>query len=160
MAKKSKSKPAAKRMGATALLNPANPIVQYGSIAAGFFLGDKINPLIDKATGNLDQKIVAGGQVGLGFLLAYKKGKKNIATTVIGGIMIGSGAKRAMTAFGIAGFSNVPAVNGFYDVKAVAGKTAPKRVGTYTPGGGGMSYNTRGSMNGSGILNTGSSMMQ
>lgn len=159
MAKKSKKKPAAKRIGASALLNPANPIVQYGSIAAGFFLGDKINPLIDKATGNLDQKIVAGGQVGLGFLLAYKKGKKNLATTVIGGIMIGSGAKRAMTAFGIGGFSNVPAVNGFYDVKAVNGPSV-KRMGAYTPGGGGMSYNTRGSMNGSGILNTGSSMMQ
>jgi hypothetical protein len=158
--KKVGKKNAAKRMGATSLLNPANPMLLYGSIALGYFVvGSKINDMIDQAAGDkIDGKIIAAGEVGLGYLLAKNK-KKSLLTTVGGGIVIGAGIKRALTSFGIGGFYNVPGVAGFYDVKAV---NRAKRLGAYTPGGGGMSYNSRSAMNGSGgLMNSGgSSYMQ
>lgn len=112
-----------RRMGAMAL-NANSPLVQYGSIAAGFFLAPTINSSIDKLVGtSIDGKIVAAGQVGLGAMLAFKKraGKGALLQKVIGGVMLGSGAKRAMAAFGIGGYQSVPSVNGFENVPAVNG---------------------------------------
>lgn len=126
------------RVGAMAL-KAENPIVKYGSIAAGFFLANQVNGGIDKLVGTgIDSKIVAGGQVGVGALLVFKKGKKSLIGTVAGGIMLGSGAKRAMTAFGIGshginGYQAVPAVNGYQAVPAVNGYASSKRIGY--PGG-------------------------
>lgn len=110
------------------LLNPSSPVVKYGAIVLGFAMGTKINDAIDKMTGGkIDTKIIAGGQVGLGALLAFKKGKPSLVTSVVGGVLLGAGAKRAMGAFGIGGFYDVPAVGGFYDVKAVNGNGASRK---------------------------------
>jgi hypothetical protein len=126
--KRSKSKKSGRRrsrVGAMAL-KAENPLVKYGSIALGFLAAKPINEGIDKLTGtSIDGKIIAGGQVGVGALLLFKKGKKSLIGTVAGGVMIGAGAKRAMTAFGIgdivAGFQSIPAVAGYQSLPAVNG---------------------------------------
>jgi len=140
--KKSKSS-RRRRVGAMAM-TASNPMVKYGSIAAGFLLAAKINPLIDKATGTLDQKIVAGGQVGIGVAYMLTKGKKTMPLTVITGIVAGAGLKRAMTAFGIAGIGGYGAVpvigagakrlNGYQSVPVIGGgyKTPGSLNGGYT----------------------------
>jgi hypothetical protein len=162
---KRKKRPATRRrrrIGATAALNPSSPLVQYGSIALGFFMGPKINEAIDKAVGtNIDSKIIAGGQIGLGALLSFKKGKKNLLTTVAGGVLLGAGAKRGLTAFGlgrVGGYQMVPAVGGYQSVPAIGAR----RVGGYVPGPGGIngykvSKETVGS---TGLRNAGSNLMQ
>jgi len=141
--KKSKSKTRRRRVGAMAM-TATNPIVKYGSIAAGYLLAGKINPLIDKATGTLDQKIVAGGQVGVGVAYMITKGKKTMPLTVITGIIAGAGLKRAMTAFGIAGIggygavpvigAGVKRINGYQNVPVIGGgyKTPGQLNGGYT----------------------------
>lgn len=143
--KKSKKKPAARRMGAMAL-NASNPLIMYGSIAAGFLLGDKINEAIDKAVpaDKVDPKLVAAGEVGLGALLLFRKGKKNMVTVVAGGIALGAGAKRALKSFGIiSGYQMIPAVNGYQDIKAVNGSRTRRGINGSNPGGSGMGWNTR-----------------
>lgn len=145
MAKKRKKSTNKKRVGAMAL-SASSPLVMYGSMAAGFFLGDKINSAIDTATGGkIDTKLIAGGQVGLGALLVFKKGgKKSAIKTIAGGVLLGAGAKRAMTAFGLAGlggFYDVPGINGFQDVPAVGGyQRNMRRIGNSNPGNGGMGW--------------------
>jgi hypothetical protein len=125
MAKYSKRKKATKkptrrrrRIGATAL-NMKSPLVKYGSIAAGFLLANTINTPLDRVVPvSVDPKIVAGAQVGLGAMLAFKK-QQSALTTIGGGLLIGSGIKRAMAAFGIAG------IGGYQSVPVVG------RVGAY-----------------------------
>lgn len=149
-AKKKKNKPATRRRRRISglALNPTSEIVQYGSIAAGYLLGDKINGMIDKVADptKVDAKLVAGGQVGLGAAYMFlKKGKKNIVLTVASGLMIGAGAKRGLKAFGIGnlainGYQSVPSVSGYQSVPSVGGRR--KQVGAYNPGAGGMGMNT------------------
>lgn len=106
--KKTKSR-RRRSVGALAL-NPSSQLVQLGSVAIGYLMATQINGAIDKVVPtNIDPKLVAAGQVGLGAALVLKK-KKTMPTTVIGGVMAGAGLKRALTAFGIAGFRNVPAI--------------------------------------------------
>jgi hypothetical protein len=143
--KKGKKKPAARRMGAMAL-NANSPLVMYGSIAAGFLLGDKINEAIDKAVpaDKVDPKLVAAGEVGLGALLLFRKGKKNLPMVIAGGIALGAGAKRALKSFGIiSGYQMIPSVSGYQDMRAVNGYPRRNGVSGANPGGGGMGWNTR-----------------
>lgn len=149
-AKRKKSKSARRRRRMSGLaLNPTSEIVQYGSIAAGFLLGDKINAVIDKVADptKIDSKLVAGGQIGLGTAYMFlKKGKKNIVLTVASGLLIGAGAKRGLKAFGIGdlainGYQHVPSVNGYQNVPSVGGGRR-KQLGNYNPGAGGMGMNT------------------
>jgi len=168
---KRRKKPTARRrrrIGAMALSpsSPSSPLVKFGSIAAGFFLGPQINAAIDKVTGtNIDSKIVAGGQVGLGYMLALRSGgKKSLVTTVLGGIMLGAGAKRGLTAFGVAGiggYQMVPAVGGYQSVPSV-GYGNRKRVGAYIPGPGAINgyRTTKEAVGSTGLSNAGSSLMQ
>lgn len=149
-----------RRIGAVAL-NASSPLVQYGSIAAGFLLGDKINTAIDGVVGtNIDTKIIAGGQVGIGYMLALRKGaKKNLITTVGGGIMLGAGAKRALTAFGLGrvnGYQMVPAVGGYQNVPAVGSSVGRRRVGAANPGNGGMGWAAQHVAIGGGAFSNGS----
>lgn len=131
------------RIGAMSL-NPSGPLVMYGSIAAGFLLGDKINQAIDKAIppDKVDSKLVGAGQVGLGAAYLFlKKGKKNLPLTIAAGVMLGAGAKRELKAFGlgnIGGYSNVRAINGYQEVEAVNGR---RRLGGFNPLPGGMGLN-------------------
>jgi hypothetical protein len=115
MAKYSKRKKATKktsrrrRIGAAAL-NLNSPLVKFGSIAVGYLMAGTINTMLDKVVPTtIDQKLVAGGSVGLGALLAFKK-QKSMITTVGGGILIGAGIKRAVSAFGVAGIGGYQAV--------------------------------------------------
>lgn len=149
MPKKAKKKKAGKRrrgVGAMSF-NPNNPLIQWGSIAAGFFLAKPVNEAIDKVVpaDKVDPKLTAAGQAGIGSLLVFKKFTKNkmlnTITTVGGGIVAGAGVKRGMDALGIGGiggYQTVPAINGYQSVPAVG---ATKRINGYNPGNGGMSLN-------------------
>lgn len=160
MAKGKKKKTgAARRVGG---ISKSSPLFMYGSIAAGFLLGDKLNTAIDKATGGkIDTKIVAAGQAGLGALLVFKKGgKKSMIKTIAGGVLLGSGVKRGMTAFGIGrigGYQSVPAVSGYQQVPAVGGRSG-RRIGSYN-GGNHFANNTAVVGSGTGLMSNGGSMM-
>lgn len=144
-----------RRVGAVAL-NASSPLVKYGSIAVGFVLGDKVNALLDKVVpANVDGKIVAAGELGLGYFLAFGKGAKSLPKSVLGGIMIGAGIKKGMSSFGIGGFQMVPAVGGYRSVTAVSG--TPKRLSGYNAGRNGLNgYSTfrNGTVDG-GLMNSG-----
>ncbi len=160
MAKHAKRKKSSKktyrrrRVGAVAL-NASSPLVKYGSIAAGFVLGDKVDALLMKVVpANVDGKIVAAGELGLGAFLVFGKGTKKLPQVVLGGLLIGAGAKKAMTSFGIGGFQMVPAVGGYRSVQAVG---APKRLSGYNAGRNGLTgYSTfrNGTIDG-GLMNSG-----
>lgn len=126
-----------RRIGAMAL-NPNSTMVQLGSIALGFLGGTQIDNVLSKVVpANIDGKIIAAGEIGLGSFLVYGKGQKTLLKTVAGGLMIGAGVKKALTAFGvISGFQSVPAVGGYRSVQAVG--APPKRLGGYNPGRGGL----------------------
>lgn len=139
--KKGKKKSAARRVGAMAL-SANSPLVLYGSIAAGYLLGDKINEALDKVIppDKVDAKLVGAGEAGLGLLLIMQKKKKHFLITAAGGLMAGAGAKRLMKSFGIGGYQMVPGVAGYQNVPAVGRRS---RLNGYNPGNGGMGWNTR-----------------
>lgn len=123
-----------RRVGATALnMSASSPLVKFGSIALGYFLGDKINAQITKVVGDkLDPKLIGIGEAGVGALLLLKKGKKGMLQVVGGGVMLGAGLKATMSAFGIGAigpYGRVPVIAGYGEVPVI-GK---KRVGNYTP---------------------------
>lgn len=138
-AKRKKSKKATprrrRRIGAMAM-NASNPLIQYGPIAAGFFLAAKINDPLIKAIGDkVDKKIVAAGEAGLGAFLVFGKGKKSIVKSVVGGVALGAGIKLLMQSFGIGGvgpYGRTPVIGGAYgNVQVLGGR---RRVGVgYTP---------------------------
>lgn len=132
-----------RRVGAVAL-NAKSPIVQFGSIAAGFLLGTQIDTMLTKVIpSNVDGKLVAAGEVGIGYMLSFggKGGTKKLLPTVAGGLMIGAGIKKAITAFGIGGFQMVPAVGGYRSVTAIG--APPKRLSGYNAGRNGLNgYST------------------
>lgn len=129
-----------RRMSGIGKMTPTNPIVKFGALAAGYFLADKINPMIDKVTGTLDGKIVAGAQVAGGLLangmLPIMKGKRGMIAVAGGGILAGAGLKRALSEFGVVnGFHNVPAIAGFRSVPALQGfnPTPGSQLGSFNP---------------------------
>lgn len=152
MAKRRKSRKTSRRrrVGAMAM-TASNPLVKYGSVAAGFLLAAKINPLIDKAAGTLDPKIVAGGQIGIGVAYMLTKGKKTMPLTVVTGILAGAGLKRAMTAFGIAGIGGYGAVPVIGQSKRLMGYQNVPVIG----GG----YKTPGQLNGNGYTTSNQKIM-
>jgi hypothetical protein len=115
-----------RRIGALSL-NPASPLVKFAPIALGFGAGDMINDQIDKIVpDSVDQKIVAGVQVVAGFFLAFKMGKKSVLKSVVGGALLGAGAKRAAKEFGIlSGFQNVPVLGNFQNVPVLGTYNVP-----------------------------------
>lgn len=125
-----------RRIGSMGKLNPASPIVTYGSIAAGFVMGTKIDTMLAKVIpAGVDPKIVGVGEIGIGALLVYSKGKKTMLKTVAGGVLLGAGIKKTMTAFGIGnigGYQMVPAVSGYSKVPAVSGYTPGQGMNGYT----------------------------
>lgn len=125
-----------RRVGAMAM-NANSPLVMYGSIAAGFLAGDKINTMLANVIpASIDSKIVAGAEVGLGAFLVYGKGKKSVVKTVAGGMLLGAGIKHAMKSFGILnGYQMVPSVGGYSDVNSINGAPVRKMAG-YIPGAG------------------------
>ncbi len=146
-------------MGAVKM-NPNNPIVKFGSIALGYFLGDKINAQLDKLVGDkVDGKIVGAAEAGIGAFLVFGPGKKNLVKALAGGVLLGAGVKKAMTEFGIGGvgpYGRVPVIGGAYGNVPVIGK----RMGAYTPNRQLGSYTPNNSLNGRqkvmGAINPGS----
>lgn len=108
-------------------LNAKSPLVKFGSIAAGYFLGDKINEALSKVTGTLDPKIVAAAEVAAGYLLSSKV--KGLPGAAVGGLLMGAGAKKGLQAFGV--ISGVPVINGYRDMRTINGlpKPAPRLNG-------------------------------
>lgn len=125
------------RVGAAGVLNPASPLVKFGSIALGYFmLGDKINAKITEAAGDkVDGKLIGAAEGGLGYMLSFGKGKKSLIKTIAGGILLGSGAKLLMGEMGVGAagpYGRVPVIAGPYgNVPVIAGSR--RRVGAYTP---------------------------
>ncbi len=113
-------------------LSAKSPLVQYGAIAAGYFFGDKINEALAKVTGTLDPKIVAAAEVAAGYLIRTKM--KGTAGTLLGGVLMGSGAKQGLKAFGV--IAGVPVINGYRDLRTINGLPTPVRrvAGTNAPG--------------------------
>lgn len=120
-----------RRVGALAL-NPSSTMVQVAAVAAGYLLAGTVNPMLDKVVPtNVDAKLVAAGQVGLGAALVMGK-KKSLVKTLAGGVLAGAGLKRALTAFGIGRIGNyqsVPAINGYQNVPAIG--AGSRRVAGY-----------------------------
>lgn len=132
--RKSKKKHSRRRRVGALAFNASSPLVKYGSVAAGYMLGDKINDAISSATGGkVDQKIVAGAQAALGIFLMTKKGKKNLALTVAAGVLAGSGGKALLQSFGvISGYQGVPVLNGYQDVPVIGKYDVPRpMLGAY-----------------------------
>lgn len=150
MAKRRKTKTVRRRrrVGA-AKLNANNPIIKFGSIAAGYFLADKINAPIDKLVGSkLDGKIVAGAEVAGGYLLAFK-GRKSLVKQILGGALIGAGAKKAMASFGIGGigpYGRVPVVGSAVGPYGRVPVIGAKRIGQYSPNASLNGYTPNGSL--------------
>lgn len=123
-----------RKVGAMAM-SAKSPLMTIAPIVAGYFLADKINTPIDTAVGGkVDSKIVAAGEIGIGYLLAFK-GKKSMPKSIAGGILIGAGLKRALKDFGVVtGFYSVPVlsgrqVKGFHNVPVIGapGYAVPAR---------------------------------
>lgn len=105
-------------------MNANSPIMQYGPIAGGYLLADKINEAIAKVVpATLDPKIVAAAQAIGGFIL--RKQMKGMAGAVIGGLLMGSGVKAGLKAFnvisGVPGSRSLPVVNGYRDLRTING---------------------------------------
>lgn len=97
-------------------LNAKSPVVNYGSIAAGYFLGQTINDAIQKVVANVapsvSPTILAAVQAGGGFLI--RKSMKGTAGQVIGGVLMGSGIRAGLKATGI--ISGIPTIGGMRTV--------------------------------------------
>lgn len=121
--KRKKARKTTRRRRIGGVMNPNGPIVKFGSIGAGYFLGDKINDAVDKATGGkVDGKIVAGVMAAAGAYLAFGKGKKTVAKQVAGGVLLGAGVKKGLKEFGVLnGFDSVPVLAGYKSVPVLNG---------------------------------------
>ena len=118
------------RVGAMAL-NASSPLVMYGSIGLGFLLGDTFNGLLNKVVPASMQtdpaktgKMLAIGQGGLGAALIWMKGKKSLAKTVAGGVLLGSGLKRATVVFK----AGATTMGGYGDVPVIGAYVAPGQL--------------------------------
>lgn len=146
---KTKKRPAKRKVGARKL-NPSNPLVKLAPIAVGYFFGDKINAPLEKLIGTkVDGKIVGGAEAGIGAYLAFGKGKKSVAKSVVGGLLLGAGAKKLMSEFGIG------RVGGPYGRVSVLGNSVPGSpygrvnvVSGYTPNNALNGYTPNNSLNG------------
>lgn len=148
-----------RRIGALSL-NPGSDLVTYGSIAVGFIAGGAINPLINslvpasfKAKASAG-KIISVGQAGVGAALLFMKGKKSLPKTLAGGLLLGSGIKRAMTVFKkdttdtLGGYGDVPVIGAY----STQGQLGRRRVAGYgdVPVIG--AYTTPGALNGARVM--------
>lgn len=135
MAKKRKAKKTShrRRRVSGVALSAKSPLVTFGSIVAGYLVGDKINDaLANVVPASVDPKIVAAAEAVAGFLI--KKKMKGVAGQAIGGILIGAGAKKALKEFGV--ISGLPTVGGYRDLRTVNGLPSPVRRVAGLPGAG------------------------
>lgn len=125
-----KTSPRRRRVSGVAL-SAKSPLVQYGAIAAGYFLGGKINDALANVTGTLDPKIVAAAEVLGGFLIKSKV--KGTAGAVAGGVLMGAGIKKGLQEFGVV--AGLPVVSGYKDLRTINGLPAPvRKIAAVAPG--------------------------
>lgn len=131
MAKRRKNKKTSRRRRVSGMaLSAKSPVVQLGSIAAGYLLlGDKINDALANVTGSVDPKIIAAAEVVGGFLL--RKKMRGTAGQVLGGILIGAGAKKGLREFGV--ISGLPTVGNLRTVQGLP-SSVRKVAGVEAPG--------------------------
>jgi hypothetical protein len=130
MAKKgSKKKKGGKRRRMGTTLSAQSPVVKILAVGAGFFVGETVNGAIDKVlpkqAGEVGPGLPGGtiskgtntaaivGQVGLGglLLMGKKGGTVGLVKTVAGGVLAGSGLRRALKQMGvIKGYQAVPVI--------------------------------------------------
>lgn len=134
-------------------LNAKSPIIGYGAIAAGYFLGDKINAALAKVVpSSIDPKIVAAVEAVAGYLVRSKV--KGTAGQLAGGVLMGAGVKAAIAAFKpattvaglptIGDYQNMRYINGVPDsVRRVAGIAQGQSQSMQVIGGIGSAYNDR-----------------
>lgn len=137
MAKRKKSKTyRRRRVGAAGkMLNPNGPLVKWGSVALGYFMGDKLNDAIEKATGDkVDGKIIGAVEAGVGLMLMTRKGKKSLPLSLVAGVLTGAGVKKSLSEFGVInGFSDVPVIAGYKSVPVLNGYTTrPGQMAGFT----------------------------
>ncbi len=162
MAKKKGSKKTTRRrrrIGAMSLA-AGSPLVKFGSIAAGYLLGDTINQqLIDKIFGTPTDpvktgKTIAIGQIGLGGALLFLKlgGKKSMLVEAGAGILLGAGLKRAMVVFK----TGATTMSGYGDVPVIGAYRTPGQLGRKAGGYGDVpvigAYNPASALNGTGKI--------
>jgi len=128
-------------------------LVMLGSAGAGFFLGDTLNPMVDKVTSMLPLPAPAAGtpttgiaslglntntiglalEAGLGAALLLKK-RKSTVTAALGGLSAGLAVQRLLKTMGIvSGFQSVPVIGrrmGGYQSVPVIGKM-PQQLSGY-----------------------------
>jgi hypothetical protein len=122
--KKTKKSHSRRRRVSGVALSAKSPLVNYGSIAAGYLMSDKINAALVNVTSSLDPKVVAALQAVGGYLV--RKQMKGTAGQALGGVLMGSGLKSGLKAFGV--ISGLPTVSGYKDLKMIHGVPPMKRV--------------------------------
>lgn len=159
MAKRKKSKGRRRhRVGAASMLNPKSPVVKIAAVAAGYFLGEKVNSALmsvlpasllttttTPATATTPAvtapsavaKAIPYAELGIGGLLLLK-GKSHLLKTAAGGILAGAGLKSVLQTLGVVkGYQAVPIINGTrmagYQKTPVIGKVPAQLQGTQTP---------------------------
>ncbi len=129
MAKRKKRSTKSRRRvsGIGAALNPNSPVIGLISLAAGYFLADKINEQTDKVfPASLDTtldgyakpaiKIAAGGAY-----LALAKRKK-LYFSIPAGLVAGAGLKQALVKAGVvSGYQATPVIAGYQATPVIAG---------------------------------------
>jgi hypothetical protein len=132
MAKRRKTKKTShrRRRVSGVALSANSPIVNFGSIAAGYFLGDKINDALSSVTGTIDPKIIAAVEAVGGFLL--RKKMKGLPGQVLGGVMMGAGIKKGLQEFGV--INGLPTVGAYRPLSNVKNLPASVRKVSGLPG--------------------------
>jgi len=132
-----------RRIGGIAM-SASSPLVKFGSMAAGYFLADKVNEQIVKVTGTLDPKIVNGILAAGGLYFTFMhKGKKSTLVAALAGFAAGVGAKGLLSDFGVvSGFREMPVIGAYGDVPV---------IGNYAP--------TSGNLSGIGAYNVPASVL-
>ena len=140
-----------RRMGATSALSlsAGSPLLKFGPIVLGFFKPDLL-PISKMVGDKVDAKIVAGAEVGLGYLLAMRKGKKKgMLQTVLGGYLLGSGLKKALVSFGVMSgigpYGRVPVIGTYTPNNAMNGYSPSGTLGRQVMNGVGYMSSDKGS---------------
>lgn len=118
--------------------SPSGNVMKLATVAAGYLLANKINPIIDKAVpDSISGEIVLGVQVlGGGYLLMSKGGSRTVklVKTAVGGVVAGAGIKRALQAFGVikvSGYQSVPVIGNYGKVPVISGYTPSGTLAGY-----------------------------
>lgn len=139
-----------RRVGAFSL-GGSDTGVKLLAVGAGFFLGNTVNGVINKMLPKTTDPVpvptrsantlATVGQVGIGGLLLMRKqsGNAGMAMKVAGGLLLGSGIKRALALTGImAGYQSVPVIGkhrmaGYQSVPVIGASTVPAQLAGRTP---------------------------